>query len=68
MLNNYPPVLNVSQVAEILGIGVNKAYELVNLRIIGSKRVGRRILIPKTCLIDYLESSRYNVSCNGRQA
>ena len=62
MLNKFPDVLTVKQLAEALGIGVNKAYELVNLRIIGSKRIGRNIRIPKNCLIDYLESSRYNVS------
>lgn len=62
MLNKYPDVLTVKQVAEALGVGTNKAYDLVNLRIIGSKRIGRRILVPKACLIDYLESSRYNVS------
>jgi hypothetical protein len=61
MLNKYPDVLTVKQLSEALGIGINKAYELVNLRIIGSKRIGRRIIVPKTCLIDYLQSSRYNV-------
>jgi len=67
MLNKYPDVLTVKELANILGIGINKAYELVNLRVIGSKRIGRRIVIPKLCVIDYLESSRYNVNCNGRQ-
>ena len=67
MLNKYPDVLTVKELANISGIGINKAYELVNLRVIGSKRIGRRIVIPKLCVIDYLESSRYNVNCNGRQ-
>ena len=62
MFNNYPDVLTVKQLSKALGIGINKAYELVNLRIIGSKRVGRRILVPKACLIDYMQSSRYNIS------
>lgn len=61
MFNKYPDVLTVKQLSEALGIGINKAYELVNLHIIGSKRIGRRIIVPKTCLIDYLQSSRYNV-------
>jgi len=43
MLNKYPDVLTVKQVAEALGIGVNKAYEMVNSRMIGSKRIGRRM-------------------------
>ena len=62
MFNKYADILTVKEVAEILGIGINKAYEMVNLRIIGSKRIGRRILVPKVCLIDYVESSRYNIS------
>ena len=63
MLAKYPDVLTVGQLADVLGIGINKAYEIINLKIIGSKRIGRRIIIPKICLIDYLESSRYNI-CN----
>ena len=61
MLSKYPDVLTVQQLAEILHIGINIAYELINRRIIGFKRIGRRIIVPKACLIDYLESSRYNV-------
>jgi excisionase family DNA binding protein len=62
MLSKYPDVLTVEQLAEVLKIGINKAYELVRLRIIGHKKIGRRIIIPKLCLIDYLASSRYNIS------
>lgn len=61
MLNKYSDVLTVKEVSEALRISTNKTYELVNLRIIGSKRIGRRIVVPKACLIDYLESSRYNI-------
>lgn len=67
MFNKYPDVLNVRQVAEALGIGINAAYEIINQRYIGSKRIGRRILVPKVCLIEFLESSRYNTNCNGGQ-
>lgn len=61
MFNTYPDVLTVAQVAAALRIGKNKAYELINSHIIGSKRIGRKILVPKSCLVDYIESSRYNV-------
>lgn len=61
MLKDYPDVLTVKQVSEILGIGENAAYKLVNGHMIGSRRVGRRILVPKVCLIDYLNSARYTV-------
>lgn len=62
MLNKYPDVLTVQQLAEILHIGINKAYELVNKHIIGCKHIGRKIIIPKACVIAYLESPLYNVS------
>lgn len=61
MFKNYPDVLTVKQLAEALGIGKNKAYELINNHVIGSKRIGRKILIPKGCLIDYLQSASYNI-------
>ena len=62
MLNNYPDVLNIKQAADALGVSTASIYQLVNNRIIGSRRVGRKILIPKVCLIDYLNSARYIVS------
>ncbi len=62
MLNNYPDVLTVRQVAEILGICENSAYRLIQDRAIGSRKVGRAIRVPKVCLIDYLNSARYTVS------
>lgn len=62
MLRDYPDVLTVKQVAEVLRISKNKAYSLVNNGIIGSLNVGRRILVPKVCVSDYLASARYKVS------
>lgn len=61
MFNKYPDVLTVEQLAEALGIGKNKAYELINNRVIGYKRIGRKILIPKCCLVDYMQSASYNI-------
>ena len=60
MFNEYPDVLTVKQVGEALQLGKNKVYELVNSQTICNKRVGRKILIPKVCLIDYINSMRYN--------
>lgn len=62
MLNNYPDVLTVRQLAEVLGICENSAYRLIKERAIGSKRVGRRILVPKSCVKQYLDSAQYTVS------
>lgn len=61
MFNQYPDVLTITQLAEALHIGKNKAYELVNNKTIGHRRVGKSIRIPKACLIDYVQASRYTV-------
>ena len=61
MFNEYPDVMNVEQLAKALGIGKNSAYELIHSREIGSKRIGRKILVPKSCVIDYVQSARYTI-------
>lgn len=52
--DKYPPVLNVRQVAEILAISHNTAYELVRSGQVHSIRVGRNYRIPLESVIDYL--------------
>lgn len=61
MFKEYPDVLAVEQMAHALGIGINSAYRLVKERKIGCVRVGKKILIPKMCVADYLTSARYTV-------
>ena len=60
MFRSYPDVMTVKQLAAALGIGINKAYEIVNDGTINSKRIGRRILITKLYLVDYIQQTRYN--------
>lgn len=62
MFKEYPDVLTVEQMAHALGIGLNSAYRLVKERQIGCVRVGKKILIPKVCVADYLASARYTVT------
>lgn len=62
MLNNYPDVLTVQQAAEALQVCETSVYRMVKEHTIGFRRVGRKILIPKVCLVDYLNSARYQVS------
>ena len=59
MFENYPDIMTVKQLASALGIGTNTAYELVNTKVIGSRKVGRKILIPKSCVIDFVDIARY---------
>lgn len=61
MFKEYPDVLTVEQMAHALGIGINSAYRLVKERKIGCVRIGKKILIPKMCVTDYLTPARYTV-------
>ncbi|MBO5954250.1 MAG: helix-turn-helix domain-containing protein [Oscillospiraceae bacterium] len=54
LLNEYPPVLSVKQVAEILVISHNTTYNLLRSGAIHSVRVGRTYRIPLEAVIDYL--------------
>ena len=58
MLDNYPDVLTPSQTAEILRIGLNSMYRMINKSEIGFKRIGTKIIVPKCCVTDYLQSAR----------
>ena len=55
MLDNYKDVLSVNDLYEILPLGRNKIYSLVNNGTIKSIRVDGRIIIPKKNLIHFLE-------------
>ena len=54
MFENYDDVVTVEQLAEMLKIGRNTAYELVRANIVPSVRVGRNIRIPKHTIIEYI--------------
>lgn len=62
MFNSYPDVMTVQQTAEALGVCEASVYRLIHQKAIGTRRVGRKILVPKVCLIDYVNSARYTVS------
>lgn len=59
MFEDYPDVLTVDQVSKALRICDTSTYRLIHSGTIGSCRVGRKFLIPKSCLIDYISSARY---------
>ena len=47
-------VYSIIEMAELLGIGRSKAYELVRSGTIPSLRLGRRIVVPKLALSRFL--------------
>lgn len=54
MLNTYKDILVVEDVMDILKIGRNSAYKLIKDGKLKSKKVGRKIIIPKIYMIDFL--------------
>lgn len=57
MLDNYNDVLTVKELKEVLRIGFNKVYELLKDGKIKSLRVGNKIIIPKSAVLEYLQSA-----------
>ena len=53
MLKEYSDVLSVTEVAKILRIGKNKAYELIGSKKLQSIRLGGKIIVPTMCLINF---------------
>ncbi|MBQ6459001.1 MAG: helix-turn-helix domain-containing protein [Exiguobacterium sp.] len=60
-LEQYPPVLDVEHIQQILGIGRRQAYELVHSGNFHIVRVGRRIKVLKTVFINWLEGEQEKV-------
>ena len=59
-MKDYPDVMNVAQLTEVLNIGRNSAYALLTSGEIAHRKIGRKYLIPKRCVLDYLGGTRYN--------
>lgn len=59
MLKDLPDILTVEEMAKVLRIGINAAYALVHDGTIRTRRVGRKYLVPKKCVLDYIEETRY---------
>ena len=60
MNNNYenlPAVLNANQLAEALGISRAGVYQLLNMGTFPTLRIGKRLLVPKDKLIDWIEQN-----------
>ena len=56
MFNNYKDVVTIKELKEMLSIGRDKAYSLVNSGEIKSFVIGKVIKIPKKSVIKYIEN------------
>lgn len=52
---DYPDVVGVDDLAKMLHIGKNKAYELLNTNMLKSIRVGKKHIIPKFRVIEFIK-------------
>ena len=62
MFREYPDVMTPAEAARALGIGKAIVYRLIREKRLGCKRIGRKIIIPKPCLVDFIQSARYTVT------
>lgn len=54
MFSDYPDVVSIAELQSMLRIGRNTAYDLLKSGAISSIRVGKRYIIPKISVIDFL--------------
>lgn len=60
MFENYPDVLTVKELRQMLKIGKNTAYEIIRAREIESVTIGRQIRIPKENVTAFIRKSASN--------
>lgn len=56
IFKSYPDVVGVDDLTHMLNIGKNKAYELINTNAIQSIKIGRKHIIPKLRVIEFLQN------------
>lgn len=54
--NDFPDIMTVRDLKKLLGIGINKAYELTKYKGFPAIHIGRKIIIPKKQLIQWIEN------------
>ena len=55
--DQLPLILSVDELAKILGIVRNTAYDLIRCGRIRSVRIGHKIRIPKDSLLEFLQEN-----------
>lgn len=54
MFDSYPDVVSVEEIQQMLRIGKNAVYQLLKNGAIKSIKVGKRYVVPKKYIIDFL--------------
>lgn len=58
MFETYKDVLTVDEVCAALHIGKNSVYNLLRIGALQYIKIGRKYIIPKICLIDFINKNR----------
>ena len=56
MFEKYSDIINVKDLCEMLGIGKNMAYKLLMNNHIRSIKEGKKYIIPKKSVLEYISS------------
>lgn len=62
-MDGYGEVLTPKDVHDILGIGYNKTYKLLQTGAIKNFKIGRDRKIPKSCLEEYINGMLVQADC-----
>ena len=54
LFDSYPDVVSVDEIQEMLRIGKNAVYQLIKEGTIKSIKVGKRYIVPKKFIIEFL--------------
>lgn len=57
MFKNEPDVLTVPDMVRLLQFGKNTVYSLIKEGRIGSIKQGKKIIVPKVCLVEFLTNA-----------
>lgn len=57
MFGEYPDCVTVNDIKDMLHIGRTKVYDLLREGKIKSVKAGSKYIIPKQCVIDYIDIS-----------
>jgi excisionase family DNA binding protein len=62
MFNDYKDIVGVEELCKMLGIGKNKAYELLKNKAIKSIKIGQIHKIPKSNVIEFISHELKNIA------
>jgi len=68
MFTNYPDIVSIEQMMIMLNLGKSSVYGLLKAHLIRHVRVGRKYIVPKQSVIDFLTTPCDNIGTiiNGR--